>query len=73
MTALATLEARGVICTAQGDETDFVSRYFAPAFGVPEDPVTGSAHCILTPYWAGELGKKTLTAQFSTGHFYKPF
>jgi PhzF family phenazine biosynthesis protein len=42
---------------------DFVSRYFAPAHGIPEDPVTGSAHCILTPYWAARLGKKTLRAR----------
>ncbi|HEX9158923.1 MAG TPA: PhzF family phenazine biosynthesis protein, partial [Rhizomicrobium sp.] len=42
---------------------DFVSRYFAPHHGVPEDPVTGSAHCALTPFWAGRLGKKTMRAR----------
>lgn len=40
-----------------------MSRYFAPSYGVPEDPVTGSAHCILTPYWAGRLGKRALRAR----------
>jgi predicted PhzF superfamily epimerase YddE/YHI9 len=61
--ALATLDARGVIVTARssGPERDFVSRFFAPAAGVDEDPVTGSAHCALTPYWAGRLGKLALT------------
>jgi predicted PhzF superfamily epimerase YddE/YHI9 len=49
--------------TAPGDEADFVSRYFAPSYGIPEDPVTGSVHCILTPYWAEKLGKKNLYAQ----------
>ncbi len=49
--------------TAAGDEVDFVSRYFAPSYGVPEDPVTGSVHCILTPYWARRLDKKQLHAQ----------
>lgn len=55
---------RGVIATAAGSggAADFVSRFFAPAVGVPEDPVTGSAHCTLGPYWAGELGRETLTA-----------
>ena len=48
--------------TARGQRSDFVSRYFAPREGIPEDPVTGSAHCVLTPYWAGVLGKKTLHA-----------
>lgn len=61
--ALERLDLRGVIVTAPGDNTDFVSRFFAPALGVPEDPVTGSAHCILAPYWAGKLGKNTLTAR----------
>ncbi len=63
MTALARLEARGVIATAPGREVDFVSRFFAPRFGIPEDPVTGSAHCMLTPYWAERLGKSSLTAR----------
>ncbi|MCL2188335.1 MAG: PhzF family phenazine biosynthesis protein [Defluviitaleaceae bacterium] len=53
----------GLIVTAQGNECDFVSRYFAPNVGIPEDPVTGSAHCTLVPYWAKKLGKQTLTAQ----------
>jgi PhzF family phenazine biosynthesis protein len=54
----------GCIVTAPGDEGyDFVSRFFAPDKGVPEDPVTGSAHCTLTPYWAKRLGKKTLKAR----------
>ena len=53
------VEARGVIVTAKSDDErfDFVSRFFAPAAGVPEDPVTGSAHCCLAPYWARKLGK----------------
>jgi PhzF family phenazine biosynthesis protein len=52
------------IATAPGDNgTDFVSRFFAPAQGVPEDPATGSSHCTLTPYWAERLGKKTLEAR----------
>ena len=54
----------GLIVTAPGDEGyDFISRFFAPAKGVPEDPVTGSAHCALTPYWAKRLGKATLKAR----------
>lgn len=56
------LEARGVIITAKGNSTDFVSRFFAPQSGIPEDPVTGSAHTTLTPYWSARLGKTTLTA-----------
>jgi PhzF family phenazine biosynthesis protein len=56
-------EARGVIATAPGDTIDFVSRFFGPQSGVPEDPVTGSAHTTLTPYWSKRLGKKHLTAQ----------
>ena len=51
------------IVTAPGDRTDFVSRFFAPASGVDEDPVTGSAHCTLAPYWSGRLGKPRLTAR----------
>jgi PhzF family phenazine biosynthesis protein len=52
------------IVTAPGrDGTDFVSRYFAPNYGIDEDPVTGSAHCVLTPYWAKRLGKNELTAR----------
>ena len=54
----------GLIATAPGDEGyDFVSRFFAPDKGVPEDPVTGSAHCALTPYWSKHLGKKTMKAR----------
>ncbi|MBW2029462.1 MAG: PhzF family phenazine biosynthesis protein [Deltaproteobacteria bacterium] len=60
---LKVLDRRGVIVTAQGKEMDFVSRFFAPKLGVPEDPVTGSAHCCLTPYWAAKLGKKRLHAR----------
>lgn len=52
----------GVICTAPGRTADFVSRYFAPAHGIPEDSVTGSAHCLLVPYWAQKLGKDDLHA-----------
>jgi predicted PhzF superfamily epimerase YddE/YHI9 len=59
---LARLPVRGVIVTAPSatDEQDFVSRFFAPAVGVPEDPVTGSAHCALAPYWANRLGRRDL-------------
>ncbi|ADL55531.1 PhzF family phenazine biosynthesis protein [Gallionella capsiferriformans] len=60
---LAQLDLRGVIITAPGVEVDFVSRFFAPKFGIPEDPVTGSAHCALTPYWATKLGKSHLIAR----------
>jgi PhzF family phenazine biosynthesis protein len=61
--AIASLDASAVIVTAPGDDCDFVSRFFAPKAGVPEDPVTGSAHCTLTPYWAARLGKKALHAR----------
>ncbi|MCD0450796.1 PhzF family phenazine biosynthesis protein [Actinocorallia sp. API 0066] len=64
MALLATLDARGVCATAPGDadaDADFVSRFFAPSVGVPEDPVTGSAHCMLAPYWAERLGRSALT------------
>jgi len=60
--ALERVECRGVIITARGDRSDFVSRFFAPRVGVPEDPVTGSAHCVLIPYWASVLGKDVLHA-----------
>lgn len=60
---LRELDLRGVIATAPGREADFVSRFFAPRFGIPEDPVTGSAHCELAPYWAGRLGKTGLRAR----------
>jgi PhzF family phenazine biosynthesis protein len=53
----------GIIATAPGDEVDFVSRFFAPGAGVPEDPVTGSAHCTLIPYWSQRLGRTTLQAR----------
>ncbi|MBM3294852.1 MAG: PhzF family phenazine biosynthesis protein [Candidatus Aminicenantes bacterium] len=59
---LAEVEARGVIVTARGNQADFVSRFFAPRVGVPEDPVTGSAHATLTPFWARRLGKSELEA-----------
>lgn len=57
--ALARVEARGIIVTARGDVAgvDFVSRFFAPRVGIPEDPVTGSAHCTLAPWWAAELDR----------------
>jgi PhzF family phenazine biosynthesis protein len=61
--AIARLNRPGVIVTAPGDEGyDFVSRYFAPNKGIPEDPVTGSAHCMLAPYWGARLGKPALRA-----------
>jgi PhzF family phenazine biosynthesis protein len=56
-------EGRGVIVTAPGEDVDFVSRFFAPLVGIPEDPVTGSAHTTLTPYWAQRLGKTSFTAR----------
>jgi len=63
MTTLARMDRDGVIVTARGDGSyDFVSRYFAPAKGIPEDPVTGSAHCMLAPYWAKRLGKTAFRA-----------
>lgn len=64
MTAINRLDRTGVIVTAPGDDDgyDFVSRYFAPAKGIPEDPVTGGAHCALTPYWAERLGKTDFLA-----------
>jgi PhzF family phenazine biosynthesis protein len=55
-------EWRGFIVTARGDQGDFVSRFFAPRLGIDEDPVTGSAHCVLTPFWAKRLNKKKLHA-----------
>lgn len=57
---VAEIDARGVIVTAAGSEHDFVSRFFAPRVGVPEDPVTGSAHCCLAPFWAERLGRERL-------------
>ncbi|SMC60203.1 PhzF family phenazine biosynthesis protein [Moheibacter sediminis] len=61
--SISQLDGRGVIVTAKGNEVDFVSRFFAPQSGIDEDPVTGSAHTTLTPYWAVELGKDELTAK----------
>jgi len=60
---LAQVGGRGVIVTAIGNDVDFVSRFFAPQTGINEDPVTGSAHTALTPYWSRMLGKKKLTAR----------
>ncbi len=60
---LERMEARGVIVTAPGNDVDFVSRFFAPNVGVPEDPVTGSAHTVLTPFWSKRLSKKHLKAR----------
>lgn len=58
--AMAKADVRGIIVTAPGNDYDFVSRFFAPAAGVDEDPVTGSAHTMLTPYWSDRLNKKKL-------------
>jgi predicted PhzF superfamily epimerase YddE/YHI9 len=63
MNRLARLDRFAVIVTAPGKDVDFVSRFFAPAQGIPEDPVTGSAHCTLTPYWSRRLGKSKLNAR----------
>lgn len=60
---LENLHPFGVAITAPGTDCDFVSRYFAPSYGIPEDPVTGSTHCSLAPYWAGRLGKTSLHAR----------
>ena len=60
--ALSKMDTVGVIVTAKGDNSDFVSRFFAPGAGIPEDPVTGSAHCNLIPYWAKKLKKNKLHA-----------
>lgn len=60
--SLAKVKARGVIATAKGDDVDFVSRCFYPQSGINEDPVTGSAHTIMVPYWAKELNKNHLSA-----------
>lgn len=65
MNAIAQLFSRGVMVTARAKDTDadFVSRFFAPAAGINEDPVTGSAHCLLGPYWSGILGKTRMRAR----------
>ncbi len=60
---LQSLDSLGIIATAPGDDCDFVSRFFAPAAGINEDPVTGSAHCTLIPYWAKRFGKTRLHAR----------
>ena len=60
--AVSKMDTVGVIVTAPGEKVDFVSRFFAPGAGIPEDPVTGSAHCNLIPYWAKKLGKDKLHA-----------
>src|SRR5947208_336396 len=65
LTAVSRVDARGVIVTSRSNGKsghDFVSRFFAPQSGVPEDPVTGSAHCALAPYWSAKLGKTELVA-----------
>lgn len=69
MEKLAALDGMGVIITAPGGEAgvDFVSRFFAPKVGVVEDPVTGSAHCTLIPYWAQKLGKESMLARQVSG------
>jgi PhzF family phenazine biosynthesis protein len=61
--ALAALDCRAVSVTARGKDCDFVSRFFAPKMGIDEDPVTGSAHCGLVPFWAARLGKNTFSAR----------
>jgi PhzF family phenazine biosynthesis protein len=60
---IASLDGMAVIVSAPGGEVDFVSRFFAPKAGIPEDPVTGSSHCTLVPYWAKRLGKTSLVAR----------
>lgn len=60
---ILTLDCRALVITARGGDCDFVSRFFGPKVGVDEDPVTGSAHCGLVPYWSGKLGKTTLHAR----------
>jgi predicted PhzF superfamily epimerase YddE/YHI9 len=59
---LETLHPFGVVVTARGTSTEIVSRYFAPSYAIPEDPVTGSIHCALAPYWAPKIGRNALTA-----------
>lgn len=60
---LETLHPAGVCISAPGEQADFVSRYFAPSYGIPEDPVTGATHCSLGPYWSDRLGKSVLRAR----------
>jgi predicted PhzF superfamily epimerase YddE/YHI9 len=63
MALLMHLDCLGIIATAPGEDCDFVSRFFAPRAGIPEDPVTGSAHCTLIPYWAERSGRSELRAR----------
>lgn len=63
LTILETLHPAGVCITAAGEQVDFVSRYFVPSYGLPEDPVTGSTHCSLGPYWSDRLRKSVLRAR----------
>jgi PhzF family phenazine biosynthesis protein len=63
MDLMARLPGYGFVVTAPGEDSDFVSRFFAPQVGVPEDPVTGSTHCQLIPYWSQRLGKRALYAR----------
>ena len=63
MNLLAQLDCLGIIVTARGDDADFVSRFFAPRAGIPEDPATGSSHCSLIPFWAERLGKSRFLAR----------
>jgi PhzF family phenazine biosynthesis protein len=63
MHILSKVDCFAIIATAKGDSSDFVSRFFAPAVGVPEDPVTGSAHSTLIPFWAKKLSKNKLQAK----------
>lgn len=63
MELLKSLDLRGIVVTAPGDDVDFVSRFFAPRLGIDEDPVTGSAHCLLVPYWSERLKRKKLYAK----------
>ena len=60
---LKELDLRGVIVSSKGKDCDLVSRFFAPKYGIDEEPVTGSAHCTLIPYWSEKLGKKKLHAK----------
>ena len=66
---LASVRCRGVVVTALSDDPkfDFVSRFFAPAVGIDEDPVTGSAHCLLAPFWGGRLGKSKMVGFQASG------
>lgn len=67
MASLSKLDSRGLIVTSRSGEYDFISRFFAPQSGIPEDPVTGSAHCALGPYWSEKLEKSVLRA-FQASH-----